>query len=44
MDESIAIPILLGNEKKIRDRIEELHLHLEGIEIVEPATSPLLAE
>jgi malate dehydrogenase (oxaloacetate-decarboxylating)(NADP+) len=49
MDESIAIPILLGNEKKIRDRIEELHLqelhlHLEGIEIVEPAKSPLLAE
>jgi malate dehydrogenase (oxaloacetate-decarboxylating)(NADP+) len=44
MDESIAIPILLGNEKKIRDRIEELHLHLEGIEIVEPAKSPLLTE
>src|SRR5271165_5362189 len=44
LDEAIAIPILLGNEKKIRQRIEELRLHLDGIEIVEPAGSPRLAE
>jgi malate dehydrogenase (oxaloacetate-decarboxylating)(NADP+) len=36
MDESIAIPILLGNEKRIREQIEELHLHLDQVEIVEP--------
>src|ERR1035441_9607107 len=44
MDEKIAIPILLGNEKKIRDRIEELHLHVDGIEIVDPAKPPRLAK
>ena len=41
MDESIAVPVLLGDEKRIRERIAELHLHLNGIEIVDPATSPL---
>ena len=40
MDESIAVPVLLGDEKRIRERIAELHLHLNGIEIVDPATSP----
>ena len=43
MDDAIAIPILLGNEKKIRERIEELRLHLNGIEIVDPAKSGRLA-
>ncbi len=43
MDESIAIPILLGDEERIRARIEELHLHLNGIQIVNPLKSPLLA-
>ena len=37
LDESIAMPILLGNEKRIREQIEELHLHLGKVEIVEPA-------
>jgi malate dehydrogenase (oxaloacetate-decarboxylating)(NADP+) len=44
LDDAIAIPILLGNEKRIRERIEELRLHLNGIQIVEPAKSPRLAE
>jgi malate dehydrogenase (oxaloacetate-decarboxylating)(NADP+) len=36
LDEQIATPILLGNEQRIRARIEELHLHLEGAKIVDP--------
>jgi malate dehydrogenase (oxaloacetate-decarboxylating)(NADP+) len=44
LDEAIAIPILLGDEKKIRDRIQELHLNLEGIQVVDPPRSPRLAE
>ena len=40
LDEKIATPILLGNEEKIRARIGDLHLHLEGSEIVDPAASP----
>jgi malate dehydrogenase (oxaloacetate-decarboxylating)(NADP+) len=44
VDENIAHPILLGNQAKIRQRIEELHLNLDGVEIVEPATSPRLPE
>lgn len=35
-DEGIAIPILLGNEAKIRAMIEEYDLHLEGIQIIDP--------
>ncbi len=37
LDERIATPILLGNEERIRARIDELHLHLNGVEIIEPA-------
>ena len=37
VDEKIAIPILLGSERKIRARIAELRLHLDGIQIVDPA-------
>jgi malate dehydrogenase (oxaloacetate-decarboxylating)(NADP+) len=44
LDEAIATPILLGNVAKIRARIEELRLHLNGVEIVEPETSPRLAD
>jgi len=44
VDEQIAHTILLGNEAKIRQRIEVLHLNLDGVEIVEPATSPRLPE
>jgi malate dehydrogenase (oxaloacetate-decarboxylating)(NADP+) len=36
LDEKIALPILLGNEAKIRAKVEELHLHLEGVQIVDP--------
>ncbi len=35
-DEGIAIPILLGNETKIRKLIEENNLHLDGIQIIDP--------
>ena len=40
LDEEIAKPIVLGDEKLIRDKITMLDLHLEGIEIVDPASSP----
>ena len=40
LDESIATPILLGNEQRVRQRIEELRLHLDRVEIVDPRTSP----
>jgi malate dehydrogenase (oxaloacetate-decarboxylating)(NADP+) len=43
LDERIAIPILLGKEAVIRARIADLRLHLEGAEIVDPASSPRLA-
>ncbi len=36
LDEKIALPILLGDASKIRARIEELRLHLEGVQIVDP--------
>ncbi len=35
-DEGIAIPILLGNEEKIRSLIAENNLHLEGAQIIDP--------
>ncbi len=35
-DEGIAIPILLGNEKKIRSLIEENNIHLPDVEIIDP--------
>jgi malate dehydrogenase (oxaloacetate-decarboxylating)(NADP+) len=40
LDEQIARPILLGHERKIRQRAAELDLDLEGVEIVNPADSP----
>jgi malate dehydrogenase (oxaloacetate-decarboxylating)(NADP+) len=42
MDENIARPILLGDEDRIRSRIGELRLHLNSIEIVDPARSQRL--
>ena len=36
LDEGIAHPILLGSEKKMRQRAGELDLDLEGVEIIEP--------
>jgi malate dehydrogenase (oxaloacetate-decarboxylating)(NADP+) len=44
LDEKIAFPVLLGNEDKIRAKVEELHLHLDGARIVEPAKFPRLDE
>jgi malate dehydrogenase (oxaloacetate-decarboxylating)(NADP+) len=41
LDEQIATPILLGRKERIEASAEDLHLHLEGAEIVDPATSPL---
>jgi malate dehydrogenase (oxaloacetate-decarboxylating)(NADP+) len=43
LDEKIAAPILIGREEKIRASIADLHLHLDGVEIVDPAKSPRLA-
>jgi malate dehydrogenase (oxaloacetate-decarboxylating)(NADP+) len=37
LDEKIASPILIGREDVIRAKIEELHLHLNGVTIVDPA-------
>ena len=35
-DEGICIPILLGNEEKIHQLIEDNNLHLEDVEIINP--------
>lgn len=40
VDEGIARPILLGREREIREKIEELRLVLPSIEIIEPEISP----
>jgi malate dehydrogenase (oxaloacetate-decarboxylating)(NADP+) len=40
LDERIARPILLGHERKIRQRAAELDLDLEGVEILSPPDSP----
>jgi malate dehydrogenase (oxaloacetate-decarboxylating)(NADP+) len=42
IDEKIAKPILLGDEQKIRAGFADLHLHTNGIQIVDPARSPRL--
>jgi malate dehydrogenase (oxaloacetate-decarboxylating)(NADP+) len=39
IDEKIAVPILLGDEERIHAKAEELHLHLDGIRIVDPRKS-----
>ncbi len=39
IDEGIARPIVLGSEEKIRNDIKELHLDLNGIEIINPVKS-----
>jgi malate dehydrogenase (oxaloacetate-decarboxylating)(NADP+) len=44
LDEGIARPILLGQEKRIRERAAELDLDLEGVEIVHPADAPRHAD
>jgi malate dehydrogenase (oxaloacetate-decarboxylating)(NADP+) len=40
LDEKIAHPILLGSERKIRQRAADLDLDLDGAEIVSPSESP----
>ena len=40
LDEEFAVPVLLGDELKIRALVEEAGLHLETVEIVEPDSSP----
>ncbi len=43
-DEKIAQPILVGNRERIAARAKELNVSLEGVNIVEPQTSPKLDE
>jgi len=43
MDEKIARPVLLGDEGRIRAAVAELHLHVDGLRIVDPAKSGRLA-
>ncbi|MGR3176691.1 MAG: NADP-dependent malic enzyme [Candidatus Anammoxibacter sp.] len=42
VDENIAKPILLGNRDKIMQKIEELHLQLKDVEIINPNRSNML--
>jgi malate dehydrogenase (oxaloacetate-decarboxylating)(NADP+) len=42
LDEKIAHPVLLGDETKIRAAMADLHLHLDGLQIVDPAKSERL--
>ena len=37
IEERIAAPILIGNKERIGRLSEDLHLHLEGAEVVDPA-------
>lgn len=39
LDEKIAKPILLGSRTKIREKIRELHLELNDVEIINPSKS-----
>jgi malate dehydrogenase (oxaloacetate-decarboxylating)(NADP+) len=43
-DEKIAMPILLGDEQKIRRRMEELRLDSDMAKIVDPSTFPDIEE
>ncbi len=37
LDEKIALPILLGDEEKIRAKAADMRLHLHGVQMVDPA-------
>ncbi|HSP07012.1 MAG TPA: NADP-dependent malic enzyme, partial [Acidobacteriota bacterium] len=39
LDEKIAKPILLGSRTRIREKIEELHLELQDIDVINPSKS-----
>ncbi len=43
-DEAIAIPILLGNIKKIKSIVKENNLDLEGVQIIDPKADELEAK
>ncbi len=40
IEEGIAVPVLLGNRRKIGEKIEELQLGLNGVTIIDPDDSP----
>jgi len=44
VDEGIAIPILLGDELEIYNKIEELGLDLKGVQIIDPAKADARGE
>ncbi len=44
LDEKIAAPILVGEETTIRQRAEQLHLHLDAAKVVWPADESYAAE
>lgn len=43
-DESLAVPLLIGNEKAIQTKAAEEHISLTGISIVDPETSDRLTK
>ena len=43
-DEKIAIPILLGNEARIKAKIAEMRLNLNGIQVIDPHLFPKLEQ
>ncbi|HNJ98635.1 MAG TPA: NADP-dependent malic enzyme, partial [Ilumatobacteraceae bacterium] len=44
VDQRIAVPLLVGDERSIMARADEMGIDLDGVEIVDVATSPLLDE
>jgi malate dehydrogenase (oxaloacetate-decarboxylating)(NADP+) len=44
LEDRIAQPILLGDEQIIRERVAELGLDLQGVEIADPASHPRFRE
>jgi malate dehydrogenase (oxaloacetate-decarboxylating)(NADP+) len=44
VEEKIAVPILLGNDDRIRQRASELRVNLDGIRIMNPVMSPRLGD
>ncbi|HIE29174.1 TPA: phosphate acetyltransferase [Candidatus Poribacteria bacterium] len=44
LKEKIAYPVILGDEDKIRKQADDIDVNLDGIEIINPARSPKMAE
>ena len=40
LDEKIAVPILLGNASRIKEKAKLLHLHLDAVQVLDPDTFP----